>query len=71
MNTTEVHKQLFVLLKRKSLVKFDEIPEELQDDFKLFFIGKTLTIRNGIPHFHYHDYKEWYKKVVYREGITA
>ena len=67
----EVEKQLTALIRRKKEVTLEEIPHALQEDFRFFFIGKTFTLRENIPHFHYNDFQEWFNKVVYREGITV
>ncbi|MEM6737097.1 MAG: hypothetical protein AAGG68_27570 [Bacteroidota bacterium] len=70
MDIIQIENILTTLYTQKQDVTLDDIPVDLQKDFTSFFIGKTFTIKKNIPHFHFHDFEEWYNKVVYLEGIT-
>ena len=71
MNIFEIENTLTTLYNRKQDVVLEDIPAELRQDFTSFFTGKTFTLKNSIPHFHFHDFEEWFKKIVYQKGITA
>jgi len=71
MDIIEIEKTLTILYNKKENVVLNDIPVDLREDFTFFFIGKTFTLQNRIPHFHFHDFEEWFKKVVYYKGITA
>ena len=70
VDLVKIEKQLTFLYSKKRDVTLSEIPSELQEDFQTFFIGKTFTIKNKIPHFHFHDFRDWFNKVVYSKGIA-
>ena len=67
----ETENILTTLYNKKQDVILDDIPVDLREDFIAFFTGKTFTLKNNIPHFHFHDFEAWFKKVVYHKGITA
>ncbi len=71
MDIFEIESVLSKLYKRQKDVTLEEIPDDLKKDFSVFFIGKTFTLHGKTPHFYYHDYVEWFNKVVYHEGITV
>ena len=71
MDIFEIEKTLTTLYNNKQDVVLEDIPFDLREDFTAFFIGKTFTLKNSIPHFHFHDFEEWFKKIVYYQGITA
>ncbi len=70
MDIFEIESVLSKLYWRKKDVTLAEIPEDLKKDFNVFFIGKTFTLHDNTPHFYYHDFVEWFHKVVYHKGIT-
>ena len=71
MDIIDIEKILTILYNKKKDVILNDIPVELREDFTSFFTGKTFTLKNNIPHFHFHDFEEWFKKVVYSQGVTV
>ena len=50
-------------------VTLDEIPSFAQEDFSKFMIGKTVTPRDGVTHYHAIDVKRWAHKVFAVSGL--
>ncbi len=71
MDIIDIERTLTLIYNKKQDVVLDDIPVDLREDFTSFFTGKTFTLKNKIPHFHFHNFEEWFKKVVYYKGITA
>lgn len=67
----EIAKNLTELKSSKKGIYIEQIPKSLRTDFMTHMIGKTHTLIENRPYFHYHDYLDWYNKVVYTTGITS
>lgn len=50
-------------------ITLDEIPKFAQKDFSKFMIGKTVTPREGITHYHAIDVKRWANKILRISGF--
>ena len=57
MDIIDIENILTILHNKKKDAILNDIPIDLREDFT-FLTGKTFTLKNNIPHFHFHDFEE-------------
>jgi hypothetical protein len=55
--------KVFALGRTRAAVPFSAIPEPLQEDFRRFMVGRTITNRNGEFIVYPADYRAWLEKL--------
>jgi hypothetical protein len=55
--------KVFALGRSHTVVPFSAVPEPLQEDFRHFMIGRTITRRNGEFIAYPADFKAWLEKL--------
>jgi len=52
-----------------SWIPINEIPVVLHDDFSRLNVGNTMAMIDGIECVPYEDFRKWYYKIKYEDGI--